>query len=87
MHIYKNAQKEKVIYFSNHNKYYTLDEVEQGKLWEIYAANIQHVKMGGLRVSDKIIILDSEGKTMMQPTDNRGLHMDHIYRVPAREGE
>lgn len=89
LHIYKNKENEKVIYFSNHNKYYTLYEVEQGKLWEIYGANIQHLKMGGVRnnVPDKIIILDSDGKTRMQPTDNRFLHIDHIYRVPAREGE
>lgn len=85
LHIYKNTENEKVIYFSNHNKYYTLYEVEQGKLWEIYGANIQHVKTRG--VPDKIIILDSDGKTRMQPTDNRSLHIDHIYRVPAREGE
>lgn len=89
LHIYKNTENEKVIYFSNHNKYYTLYEVEQGKLWEIYGANIQHVKMGGVRnnAPDKIIILDSDGKTRMQPTDNRLLHRDHIYRVPAREEE
>ena len=89
LHIYKNTQNEKVIYFSNHNKYYTLDEVEQGQLWKIYGANIQHLKMGGVRNNskDKLIILDSDGKTRMQPTDNRFLHMDHIYRVPAREGE
>lgn len=85
LHIYKNAKNEKVIYFSNHNKYYTLYEVEQGKLWEIYGANIQHLKMDS--IPDKLIILDSDGKTRMQPTDNRLLHMDHIYRVPAREGE